>query len=208
MEAATAGFELATTALVVMPSCETVAFDYVLAGTGRVNFLQVDPVAVAASNNPLLTTLVALLASSASPAAAQVIAEGGGTGVVSSGPTQQWRLNAYGVLRGGGDWRGRTNGPDFNSDMRVGGGVGLRMEIPIHKYVVLGPMVDYHLLNPDDILGFDPDKVWVTVLDVAPGSATVKVVGMFEDCRKPKTVPVVGWRFTTGAYDPAKAAAR
>ena len=71
----------------------------------------------------LLTTLVALLASSASPAAAQVIAEGGGTGVVSSGPTQQWRLNAYGVLRGGGDWRGRTNGPDFNSDMRVGGGV-------------------------------------------------------------------------------------
>lgn len=107
----------------------------------------------------LLTILVALLASTASPVAAQVIAEGGGTGVVTSGPTQQWRLNAYGVLRGGGDWRGRTSGPDFNSDMRVGGGVGLRMEIPIHKYVVLGPLLDYHLLNPDDILGFEPDNI-------------------------------------------------
>lgn len=53
-----------------------------------------------------------------------------------------------------------------------------------------------------------PGGTSATVLEVAPGSATVKVVGMFEDCKKPKTVPVVGWRFSTGAYDPAKAAAR
>lgn len=44
------------------------------------------------------------------------------------------------------------------------------------------------------------------VLSVTPDSATAKVVGLFEDCKRPKTVPVVGWRFTTGAYDPAKAA--
>lgn len=50
--------------------------------------------------------------------------------------------------------------------------------------------------------------ITATVLAVAPDSATVKVVGMFEPCNKPKTVPVVGWRFSTGAYDPAKAAAR
>ena len=53
-----------------------------------------------------------------------------------------------------------------------------------------------------------PGGITAIVLDVAPDSATVKVVGMFEDCRKPKTVPVVGWRFTTGAYDPAKAVTR
>ena len=72
-------------------------------------------------------------------------------------PRRQRRLNAYGVLRGGGQWRGRTDGADINRDMRVGGGVGARLEIPIHKYVVLGPMFDYHLLNPADItvLGFD-----------------------------------------------------
>lgn len=43
------------------------------------------------------------------------------------------------------------------------------------------------------------------VLSVTPDSAIAKVVGLFEDCDHPKTVPVVGWRFTTGAYDPAKA---
>ncbi|MGN6150571.1 MAG: hypothetical protein ACTHOH_01005 [Lysobacteraceae bacterium] len=50
-----------------------------------------------------------------------------------------------------------------------------------------------------------PAGTTATVLEVAPDSATVKVVGLFEDCSKPKTVPVVGWRFGTGAYDPAKA---
>ena len=106
----------------------------------------------------LLSAALALLTLVAGRADAQVIqAEGGGTGVASGGPTEQWRLNAYGVLRGGGQWRGRTDGADINRDMRVGGGVGARLEIPIHKYVVLGPMFDYHLLNPADItvLGFD-----------------------------------------------------
>lgn len=99
----------------------------------------------------LLVATLSLLALMAGSAEAQIVAEGGGTGVVSDGPTQQWRLNAYGVLRGGGEWRGRTDGADISRDMRVGGGVGVRLEIPIHKYVVLGPMLDYHLLNPADI---------------------------------------------------------
>lgn len=55
-------------------------------------------------------------------------------------------------------------------------------------------------------VGATRSGITATVLEVAPDSATVKVVGMFEPCGKPKTVPVVGWRFTTGAYDPAKAA--
>lgn len=56
-------------------------------------------------------------------------------------------------------------------------------------------------------VGVARSGITATVLAVAPDSATVKVVGMFEPCNKPKTVPVVGWRFSTGAYDPAKAAA-
>lgn len=107
----------------------------------------------------LLTTALTLLALGATPAAAQIVAEGGGTGVVDSGPTQEWRLNAYGVLRGGGDWRARTEGPDINSDMRAGGGFGVRLEIPIHKYVVVGPMLDYNVLRPDGVLGFDPENI-------------------------------------------------
>lgn len=95
----------------------------------------------------LLTAALTLLTLS-SPATAQIVAEGGGTGVVSDGPTQDWRLNAYGVLRGGGEWRIRTDGPDGSADMAVGGGLGLRLEIPLHKYVVIGPLLDYHLLNP------------------------------------------------------------
>lgn len=46
------------------------------------------------------------------------------------------------------------------------------------------------------------------VLSVTPDSATARVVGLFEDCDHPKTVPVAGWRFSTGAYDPASAASR
>lgn len=105
----------------------------------------------------LLMATLSLLAVMAGPAQAQIVAEGGGTGVVDSGPTQQWRLNAYGALRGGGDWRARTQGLDGSSDMRVGGGLGLRLEIPVHKYVVVGPLLDYHVLNPDNIgiLGID-----------------------------------------------------
>lgn len=57
-------------------------------------------------------------------------------------------------------------------------------------------------------VGATRSGITAAVLDVASDSATVKVVGMFEDCNKPKTVPAVGWRFSTGAYDPAKAAAR
>jgi hypothetical protein len=104
----------------------------------------------------LLAAALALLTLMAGRADAQVIqAEGGGTGVAAGGPTEAFRLNAYGTLRGGGSWRYRGDGPDASQGLGVGGGLGVRLEIPIHQYVVLGPMLEYQVINTDSVLGFD-----------------------------------------------------
>jgi hypothetical protein len=105
----------------------------------------------------LLTLLLAAPTQAAAQSPVRLV--GDGTGVTDSGPTQQWRLNAYGVLRGGGSWRVRDDGASFSQDIGVGGGVGLRVEIPIHKYVVIGPMVDFHMLTPSQVLGIGPDRI-------------------------------------------------
>jgi hypothetical protein len=104
----------------------------------------------------LLTVGLALSMLLANGANAQVIrAEGGGTGVASDGPTEAFRLNAYGTLRGAGQWRLRGDGPDGSLGLGVGGGLGARAEIPIHQYVVLGPMVEYQLINTNNVFGFE-----------------------------------------------------
>lgn len=45
--------------------------------------------------------------------------------------------------------------------------------------------------------------VWetLTVVAVAAETATATMPVWFDDCARPKTVPVAGWIFTTGAYD-------
>jgi len=103
----------------------------------------------------LLTAALALLTLVAGRAAAQPViqAEGGGTGVTTSGPTQDWRLNAYGTLRGGGSWRGRGDGAGLSRGLGVGGGLGVRLEIPVHEYVVIGPMLEYQVINPNEFFG-------------------------------------------------------
>jgi hypothetical protein len=109
----------------------------------------------------LALALLGLLFAAPTGASAQapVRLVGDGTGVTDSGPTQQWRLNAYGALRGGGSWRVRDDGSSLSRDIGVGGGVGLRVEIPIHQYVVIGPMVDFHVLTPSQFLGIGPDRI-------------------------------------------------
>ena len=99
------------------------------------------------------------LALGPAPVSAQVQLVDGGTGVTSSGPTDQWRLNAYGVLRGGGSWRVRDDGSSLSRSIGVGGGVGLRVEIPIHDYVVIGPLLDFRVLTPGQIFGVGPDRI-------------------------------------------------
>lgn len=42
----------------------------------------------------------------------------------------------------------------------------------------------------------------VEIVSVADATASGKFVSLFDDCDRPKTVPAVGWRFSTGAYDP------
>ncbi|MCA9577576.1 MAG: hypothetical protein R3B40_05480 [Polyangiales bacterium] len=100
----------------------------------------------------LLTTVVLLLGTSQAHAQSPVQLVGDGRGVTTSGPTEAIRLNAYGVLRGGGSWRVRGDGGSASDDAGVGGGLGLRVEIPLHEYFVLGPMVDFHVLTLDPLL--------------------------------------------------------
>lgn len=112
------------------------------------------------SSARLLGAALALLTLLAGRADAQVIqAEGGGTGVAAGGPTEEWRLNAYGTLRGGGSWRARGDGASVSRGLGVGGGLGARLEIPIHKYVVLGPMLEYQVINPNGFASFDADNI-------------------------------------------------
>lgn len=117
---------------------------------------------VTAARPALAFTLVALcVAALPTRAGAQAPVQlvGDGTGVGQSGPVQAFRLNAYGVLRGGGSWRVRDDGASLSQDIGVGGGLGARLEIPLHDYVVIGPLLDFHVLTPGRFLGIGPDRI-------------------------------------------------
>ncbi len=67
-----------------------------------------------------------------------------------AGGPMDLRLNAYGSLRGGGEWSFDDDTLTVSDGLRAGGGFGLRVEVPVGEYVAIGPLLEFNSIGLRD----------------------------------------------------------